>query len=104
MRAKLGEVTTVQRDQHSLKKVVAWRFAGTRSLQRMTQQDFADRFGLTYSQALDIEHARSLPSMATRTLLEAIRLDPELVARAAESAREHYGMTLNKGQIEEGEG
>jgi len=79
------------RDRDDLKREAKYRLCHTRAhLLNMTQQDFAERFGISYGQAIGIECARALPSLATRTLIEAIRLDPDLIARAAANARAVY--------------
>ncbi len=78
------------RDRDDLKREAMYRLCHTRALLNMTQQDFAERFGISYGQAIGIECARALPSLATRTLIEAIRLDPDLIAKAAANARQVY--------------
>ena len=81
-------------DRSDLKRAAAWRLDGARHGLNLTMQDFTDRYGISYGQALDIVAKRSFPSLATRTLIEAIRLDPDLIARAAALARGHYGPPL----------
>lgn len=54
---------------------------------RLTQQEFAERFGFGLGSLRDLEQARGCPSRAARTLIEAIRLDPQLIERAAKKAR-----------------
>lgn len=82
-------------DRREMKRQVMHRLCSTRAhILKMPLRDFAERYGLSYGQAMDIEQMRSLPSLAARTLIEAIRLDPELVARAAASARDVYGRAI----------
>lgn len=54
---------------------------------RLSQKQFSKRFGFGLGALRDLEQGRGCPSMAARTLIEAIRLDPDLVARAAEEAK-----------------
>lgn len=60
---------------------------GLKGFHCLSQAEFAERFGLSLGAVKDAEQGRSVPSLAMRTLLEAIALDPALVARAAEQAR-----------------
>jgi transcriptional regulator with XRE-family HTH domain len=49
----------------------------------LSQREFADRFGLAYATMRDLEQGRSKPNYATEVLIEAIRLNARLVAKAA---------------------
>ena len=85
----------MQPDRKELKREAMYRLCGTRAhILHMTLRDFADRYGISYGQTMEIEQQRSLPSLATRTLIEAIRLDPDLIARAAANARGIYGCAI----------
>ena len=53
---------------------------------RLSQQQFADRFGLSVGALRDVEQGRVRPSLALSVLLEAIALDPALVTKAALNA------------------
>ena len=57
---------------------------------RMSQRSFADRFGLTLGMVKDQEQSRTAPSRALRVLLVAIELDPSLMRRSADIARERW--------------
>lgn len=82
-------------ERDDLKFRAMCRLDNTRAhLLGLTMRDFTDRYGISYGQALDIVQRRSLPSLATRTLIEAIRLDPDLIARAAVAARDVYGRAI----------
>lgn len=82
-------------DRSALKRQAMHRLCSTRAhMLNLTLRDFAEQYGISYGQAMDIEQMRSLPSLATRTLIEAVRLDPELIARAAASARAVYGTAI----------
>lgn len=52
----------------------------------LSQRAFAAQFGLAYATVRDLEQGRAKPNYATEVLLEAIRLNPRLVARAARNA------------------
>lgn len=83
------------KDRDALKQAAMFRLCDTRArVLKMTLRDFAERFGISYGQAMDIEQARSLPSLAARTLIEAARLDPDLVTRAAANAKAIYGRAI----------
>jgi len=56
----------------------------------MTQQDFADRFGLSIGQLKDQEQGRAYPTRPFKVLAAAIELNPRLVARAARVAAEKW--------------
>ncbi|WP_093398476.1 hypothetical protein [Sphingomonas sp. OK281] len=78
-----------------MKRQAMHRLCSTRAhMLNMTLRDFADQYGISYGQAMDIEQMRSLPSLATRTLIEAVRLDPELIKRAASMTRTIYGSAI----------
>ena len=50
---------------------------------RLTQKAFGERYGIPLGTLKDLEQHRNLPSAAMRVLVEAISLDPDLIARAA---------------------
>jgi putative transcriptional regulator len=52
----------------------------------LSQQKFAERFGLTAALVRDWEQKRRNPDQAARTLLTVIARDPEAVERALASA------------------
>lgn len=53
----------------------------------LSQQAFAERFGLTLGAVKDLEQGRTQPSRAVRVLVAAISLHPSLVATAAKDVR-----------------
>lgn len=53
---------------------------------RLDQATFAERFGLTLGAVKDQEQCRHAPSRAMRVLIEAISIDPDLMALAAKRA------------------
>ena len=55
---------------------------------RLSQEAFAERFGLTLGAVKDQEQGRHAPSRAMRVLVAAIEIDPDLMARAARLAAE----------------
>lgn len=56
------------------------------SYRPLTQEEFAQRFGLTSAMVRDQEQGRFKPSRPLRVLLAAIELEPELMAKAAKIA------------------
>jgi len=52
----------------------------------LSQRQFADRFGLSLGAIRDVEQGRVRPSLALSVLVEAIALDPVLMATAALNA------------------
>ena len=55
-------------------------------LGKLTQAQFAQRFGLSLGAVRDWEQGRAMPDRTTRTLLKVIAVDPEVVMRAVEAA------------------
>ncbi len=55
---------------------------------RLTQRQFSERFGFGLGSLRDMEQMRGTPSRAARVLIEAINLDPGLIERAAEQAKQ----------------
>jgi len=53
---------------------------------KLSQEHFAERFGLTLGAVKDQEQGRHAPSRAMRVLVAAIELDPRLMERAARLA------------------
>lgn len=63
------------------------RPASVRHLLRLTQAEFADRFGIPLGTLRDWEQGRREPDMTARTLMRAISMDPDLIARAVDRDR-----------------
>ena len=63
------------------------RPASVRHLLRLTQEQFADRFGIPLGTLRDWEQGRREPDMTARTLMRAISMDPDLIARAVDRDR-----------------
>lgn len=57
---------------------------------RLTQVEFAHRFGLSPGGVRNAEQARFSPHSALLVLVAAIELDPTLMAKAAQMARERW--------------
>lgn len=57
---------------------------------RLTQVEFAHRFGLAPGGVRNAEQARFSPHSALLVLVAAIELDPALIAKAAQMARERW--------------
>ncbi|MFC3785816.1 DNA-binding transcriptional regulator YiaG [Sphingopyxis italica] len=57
---------------------------------RMSQVRFAERYGLTKDVVRNAEQKRYSPHHAMLVLVAAIELDPSLIARAAQLARERW--------------
>ncbi len=53
---------------------------------RLSQKQFASRFGLSLGSLRDVEQGRVRPSLALSVLVEAIVLDPKLIMKAALNA------------------
>ena len=53
---------------------------------KISQAEFAERYGLTFGAVKDQEQCRHAPSRAMRVLVAAIELDPKLIERAAKVA------------------
>jgi DNA-binding transcriptional regulator YiaG len=53
---------------------------------RLTQEGFADRYGLSLGSVKDAEQGRHAPLPAFRLAIAAIEMDPAMMARAAQSA------------------
>lgn len=64
------------------------RMLAVRAGLKISQQGFANRFGLTLAAVKHHEQDRGKPSRALAILLETIALDPELVRRAARKVGE----------------
>ena len=54
---------------------------------RLSQVNFAKRFGLSLGSVKDLEQGRVQPSRAMRLLVAVIETDAEMVAKAAETVR-----------------
>ena len=57
---------------------------------RMSQVRFAERYGLTKDVVRNAEQKRYSPHHAMLVLVAAIELDPSLIAKAAQLARERW--------------
>lgn len=69
---------------------------------RLTQPQFAARFGLTFGAVKDQEQSRAAPSRAMRVLVAAIEMDPDFMARAAAEAAKRWGEAPQFQQAENG--
>lgn len=58
---------------------------------KLSQERFAERFGLTLGAVKDQEQNRHAPSRAMRVLVAAIEMDPALIQRAAKVAKDRWG-------------
>lgn len=58
---------------------------------RISQEAFADRFGLTRGMMKDQEQGRREPHPAFKVLVAAIEMDPALMEKAATVAQERWG-------------
>ena len=54
---------------------------------QLTQEQFADRFGIPLGTLRDWEQGRREPDTTARTLMRAISMDPDLIARAVDRDR-----------------
>lgn len=57
---------------------------------RLSQAQFAARFGLSVGAVKDQEQSRVAPSRAMKVLVAAIEMDPEFMARAAAEAASRW--------------
>ena len=71
-RAQFRPATEVRRVRHQV---------------RLTQEEFATRFGIALGTLRDWEQGRRMPDATARTLLRIIARDPDLVASVVESSR-----------------
>jgi DNA-binding transcriptional regulator YiaG len=55
---------------------------------RLTQRQFAAKYGIGLGALRDLEQMRGISSCAGRTLIEAIALDPALIEKAARKAEQ----------------
>lgn len=58
---------------------------------KLSQKNFAKRFGIGYSTIRDVEQARCKPTLALRVLVEAIARDPKGMAEAATMTTRNCG-------------
>lgn len=63
-----------------------WKMRLGRGWRAPSQQQFADRFGLTLGMVKDAEQGRCNPSRPLKVLLALIEMDADLVAKAARVA------------------